>query len=83
MKEQELKRYHLLYVQMLYADHYTLRAPVRFYHTKFKSVPSEMFSGELVFIDHSSGCVSIKHQMTINDTENTKSKLMFDRKAQS
>ena len=42
-----------------------------------------MFSGGCVFIDHTSGYVSIKHQVDINATETVKEKLIFKRGAQS
>ena len=42
-----------------------------------------MFSGGCVIIDHVSGYVSIKHQVTINSTENVKAKLTFEREAKS
>ena len=42
MKEQELKKDHLLPGQMLSVDHYISRAPGRLYHTKGKSYPSDM-----------------------------------------
>ena len=57
---------------MVYADHYISRAPGRLYHTKGKSDQSEMFSVKYVFIDHVSGYVSIKNQVSINATENIK-----------
>ena len=44
MKEQDLKKDHLLPGQMVSAEHYILRDPGRLYHTKGKSDPSEMFS---------------------------------------
>ena len=77
MKEQELKKYHLLSGQMVYADHYILQYPGRLYHTKGKSDQSDMFSGGCVFIDHASGYVSIKHQVAINATETFNAKLTF------
>ena len=36
MKEQELKKNHILPEHMVYVDHYILRAPVRIYQTKGK-----------------------------------------------
>ena len=42
-----------------------------------------MFSGVCVFIDYSSGYVSIKHQVDINATENVKEKLNFEMEAHS
>ena len=66
MKEQEIKKDHLLPVQMVSTYHYISRAPVRIYQKKGKSYPSGIFSGVCVFIDHASGYVSINHQVAIN-----------------
>ena len=77
MKEQELKKDHLLPVHMVSVDHYISRDPGRLYHTKRKSDHSDMFSGGCVFIDHASGYVIIKHQVAINATETVKAKLTF------
>ena len=83
MKDQELKKNYLLPGQMMSADHYISRAPGRLYHTKGKPDQYDMFSGGCVFIDHASGYVSIKHQVAIYATETVKSKLTFEREAQS
>ena len=83
MKEQDLKKEHLLPGKMVYADHYISRAPGRLYHTKGKSDQSDICSGGCVFIDYASGYVSIKHQVAINTTETVKAKLTFEREAQS
>ena len=83
MKEQELKKDHLLPGHMVSADHYISRAPGRLYHTKGKSDQSDIFSGGCAFIDHASGYVSIKHQVAINATETVKEKLTFERESQS
>ena len=69
MKDKEVKKDHILPGQMVSADHYT----------KGKPDQSEMFSGGCVFIDHSSGYVRIKHQVTINATETVQAKLTFER----
>ena len=68
MKDQDLKKDHLLTGQMVSADNYILRAPGRLYHTKGKSDPSDMFSRVCVFIDHASDYVSINNQVDINAT---------------
>ena len=83
MKDQELKKDHLLPGQMVSADHYISRASVRLYHTKGKSDQYDMFSGVFAFIYHASGYVSIKHKVAINATETFKAKLTFEREAQS
>ena len=82
MKEQELRKDHLLPGQMVSAYHYISRAPGRLHHTKWKSDQSDMFSGGCVFIDHARGYVSIKQQVAINATETVKAKLTFEREAQ-
>ena len=83
MKDQELKKYHILPGQMVPTYQYILLDPGRLYHTKGKSDPSDMFSGGCVFIDRSSGYGSINHQVAINATETVKLKLTFEREAQS
>ena len=83
IKEQELKKDHLLNGHMVSADQYILRAPGRLYHTKGKSDPSDMFSGGCVFIDHASGYVIIKHQVDTNATRTFKEKITFEREDQS
>ena len=83
MKEQDIKKDHLLPGHMMSADHYISRAPGRFNHTKWKSDPSDIFSGGCVFIDHSSGYVRIKHQVAINATETVKENITFERETQS
>ena len=77
MKEQYLKKDHILTRQMVSADHYNSRAPGRLDHTKGKSDTYDMFSDGCVFIHHSSGYVDINHQAAINTTETVKAKLTF------
>ena len=79
MKEQNLKKDHILPGQMVSEDHYMSRALGRLYHKKRKSDQYDMFSVGCVFIDHASGYVSIKHQVAINSTEIVKEKLTFER----
>ena len=74
MKEQDIKKDHILPGQMVSADHYISRAPGRLYHTKGKSDQYDMFSGGCVFIEHVSGYVSIKHKVAIKATETVKEK---------
>ena len=69
MKDQDLKKDHLLPGQMVSADHYISRSPRRFYHTKGNSDQYDMFSVGCVFIYHASCYVSINHQLAINATE--------------
>ena len=68
MKEQYLKKDHIMPVNLVSTDHYISRYPDRLYHTKGKSDPYEMFSGGCVIIGHVVGYVIIKHQVYINAT---------------
>ena len=68
MKEQKLNKDHPLPVQMVSADHYILWDPGRLYHKKWKSDPSDMYSGGGLLIYHASGYMSIEHQVAINST---------------
>ena len=79
MKEKYLKRYHILNVQILFADHYSYHVPGRIYHTNGNSDPSEMFLGGCIFIDHSIGYMIINHQVAISYIENIKYKITFER----
>ena len=83
VKEQEIKKDHLLPGKMVSADHYISWDTSRLYHKKGKSDKYDIFLGACVFIDHVSGYVSIKHQVAINATETVKAKINFDREAQS
>ena len=83
IKEQELKKDHIMPGQMVSVDQYIFRDPGRIYHTQGKSDKYDMLSGGCVFIDHYSGYASINHQVDINATETVKAKLTFEREAQS
>ena len=74
MKEQVLKKNHIILGQMVSADHYISWPPGRIYHTKGKSDKSDILSGGCVFIDHANGYMRIKHQVDIKATENVKKK---------
>ena len=83
MKDQNLKKDHILLGQMVSGDNYTWQSPDRIYHTKGNSYPSEMFSGGCVFIHHASIHISIKHQVDINATGTFKSKITLEREDQN
>ena len=50
MKEQDIKKDHLLPGHMVSSDNYIPRDPVRIYHTKGKSDPSDMCSGGCILL---------------------------------
>ena len=75
MKEKYFKKDHIMPGQMVYADYYILRYPVRIYHTKGKPDTYDMFSGGCVFIDHANGYMSTMNQSAINATESVRIKI--------
>ena len=77
MKEQQLKKDHIMPGQMVSADYYISRSPGRIYHRKGKPDPSDMFSGGRFFIDHASVYVNMKKKVAINSNETFKSKITF------
>ena len=82
MKDQDPNKDHIMLVQMVFADQYTLRDPGRLYHTKGKSGTSDMLSGGFVLIDHANSYVVINHQVAIKATETVKAKVTLEREAQ-
>ena len=74
MKEQELKRDHILPGHMVSADRYISQDTGRIYHTNGKYYPYDMLSGGCVLIEHASGYLRIKRQVAINATETVKAK---------
>ena len=82
MKQEELRKYHLMPGHIVSAYHYILRAPCIFYHKNGKSDPYDMFSGGCVFIYHVIRYVRTKHQVDINATKTVKAKLTFEREVQ-
>ena len=59
MKYQYPNNYHILIGQMASTDNHILVVKDRIYHTKDKSYLSKMFSGACVFVDNTSGFMSI------------------------
>ena len=83
MKEKELKKYHLMPRNVLSVDHYIFWSPGRIYHTRFKSFLLEIFSGGCVFVDHTSGYISINNQVAKNYSAYSGVKMTLQRKGQS
>ena len=63
---------------MVSENHYISRDSVILYHTKLNTVKYKIYSGGCVSIEHYSGLMRIKHQLSINATENSKGKLTFE-----
>ena len=68
---------------MVDADNYISRYPGSIYHTSFKSYIYKMFSYGCGFVDHFSGFMSIKYQLSVNANETIKDKITFENEAQN
>ena len=64
-------------------DNYISQDTGRIHHKRGKSDPYNMFSGGCVFFDHTSGFMSIKHQVDVNSFETVKAKPNFEREAKN
>ena len=68
---------------MVSTGQYILQDTSSILHTKVNSNSSKIFYVGCIFVDHASGYMIIKHQVTINATETVKDKLTFDRENKS
>ena len=82
MKDQYLKKDHIMAGQTVSTDNYIYWYPVNIYYARGNSTPYDMLSGGCVFVEHTSVLTSINNQVDINSTETVKSKLIFDKEAQ-
>ena len=82
MKEKDIKKYHILPVQMVFADHLISRDTGRIYHIRANPDPYEMFSGIFDFVHHASSFMSINQQLDINLNYTVKYEITFEREDQ-
>ena len=68
---------------MVSTGQYILQDTSSILHTKVNSNSSKIFYVGCIFVDHASGYMIIKHQVTINTTETVKDKLTFEQEDQS
>jgi len=80
-KEMNLKQNHLQPGQCVSVDHYQSAVPGRLYTSKGGTDPRHMFHGGAIFVDHASGYLDVRHQVTLGAADSVKSKLQFEREA--
>ena len=80
-KEMELKKGDLYPGQRISADHYQSAIPGRLYTSRGSTDPKDMFHGGCIFVDHASGYIDVRHQVTLNAADTVKAKLQFERDA--
>ena len=81
LKETEggLKKDDLFPGSCVSVDHYGCRLPGRLPHTAGKEQQNQQYSGGAMFCDHSSGKVSVRHQVMLNGSDTIRSKRSFKR----
>ena len=80
-KEMELKKDDLIPGQRISVDHYQSATPGRLYTSRGSTQNSNKFHGGAIFVDHASGKVSVRHQISLSSSDTIKAKLHFERDA--
>jgi hypothetical protein len=75
----ELKKDDLVPGQRVSVDHYQTAQPGRLYSSRGSTDKSDMFHGGAIFIDHASGYVALRHQVSLSTTDTIKAKVNFER----
>ena len=61
-------------------DHFKVTDHGRLYTLRGKTHPNMMYSGGCIFVDHTMGCVHIKHKINFTATETIQAKKRFEKK---
>jgi hypothetical protein len=64
-------------------NQYVSSVPGRLPHTAGKEKPNEKYNGGTIFVDHASSYIHLTHQVSLRAGETLKSKLGFERFADS
>lgn len=80
-KEMELKQEDLHPGQRISVDHYQSAQPGRLYSSRGSSKAADMFKGGVIYVDHATGFVDVRHLISLNAAETIKSKLHYEKEA--
>jgi hypothetical protein len=80
-KEMELKKEDLFPGSRVSVDHYESRQPGRLYQSRGSSATKELFCGGMIFVDHASGFIDVRHQVSLSAMDTIKAKIGFEREA--
>ena len=78
-KEMEIKKGDLLPGTRVSMDHYQSALPGRLYTSRGGTRATDMYHGGTVYVDHASGYVQVKHQVSLGANDSVKAKLQFER----
>jgi GAG-pre-integrase domain len=82
-KVMSTKRDHLLPGQMVSLDQYMGSTPGRLPHTKGKEDKKDKYNGGTIFVDHASGFIFVRNQVSLRSGETIISKKCFETLASS
>ena len=77
----ELKKGNLFAGQQVSSDHCQSSCPGRLHSSRGGTNHSDMFNGGTIFADNATGCIDVRHQVSLGSSETVKSKLGFERDA--
>jgi len=80
-KRMELKKGDIFPGQRISVDHYQSAVPGRPYSSRGSTDTKNMYHGGAIFVDHASGYLSVKHQVSLSAADTIKAKLKFEREA--
>ena len=76
-----MKKNDLVPCQRVSVDHFQSALPDRLYNSKGRTDAKAMFHGGCIFVDHASGYIQVRHQITFSAGETVKAKLLYERDA--
>lgn len=80
-KEMQIKQEDLHPGKRVSVDHYQSAQPGRLYSSRGSSKAADMFCGGVIFVDHATGFVEVRHQISLDAAETIKSKLHYEKES--
>ena len=77
----QLKKNDLLPGQKVSVDHYVSSLPGRLNTSRGGTKTSNMYTGGAIFVDHASGYIDVKHQVSLGASDTIESKLSYEQAA--
>lgn len=80
-KESNLKKGDLLPGQRVSVDHYQSALPGRLYTSRGSTPAHRQYSGGVIFVDHATGHIDVRHQVHLDAAETIEAKIKYEREA--
>ena len=76
-----IKKEDLFPGQRISVDHYQSALPGRLYTSRGSTPAHQKYTGGVIFVDHASGRIDIRHQVHLDSAETIEAKIKFEREA--